>query len=36
MLRILDISVTIKRKKSDSRGLPIAQFVISSNVNMYI
>jgi hypothetical protein len=34
MLRILDIIKTIKRKDTDSRGLPIVQFVISSNANM--
>jgi hypothetical protein len=35
MLRILDTIKTIKRKKTDSRGLPIVQFVIISNANMY-
>jgi hypothetical protein len=36
MLRILDIIETIKGKiKTDSRGLPVVQFVINSNANMY-
>jgi hypothetical protein len=35
MLRILDTIKTIKRKKTDSRGLPIVQFVIIFNANMY-
>jgi hypothetical protein len=34
MLRILDTIKTIKRKKTDSRGLPIVQFVIISNANL--
>jgi hypothetical protein len=34
MLRSLDTIKTIKRK-NDSRGLPIVQFVSISNANMY-
>jgi hypothetical protein len=36
MLRILDIIENYQKKnKTDSRGLPIVYFIISSNAKMY-